>query len=95
MEVCLEETFVEALLKFGGLLPLRDLQRDAPRVNPETDAEKVLHTMLQSAENNTKLENHGNTTSLHRWYAEICSLHNIHTDDVQMIAHIDQVKNQH
>lgn len=67
MEVCLEETFVEALLKFVNLLPLRGLTPDGASANLDTHAEQVLHAMLQSAENNTNVGINSNATSSHRW----------------------------
>lgn len=66
MEVCLEETFVEALLKFVNLLPLRGLHPGAS-LDVETHAEQVLHAMLQSAEDNTDVSKNSSSTSLQRW----------------------------
>lgn len=68
VEVCLEETFVEALLKFVNLLPLRGLHPEGSSANLDTHAQQVLHAMLQSAENNTNVGINSSAASSHRWY---------------------------
>jgi hypothetical protein len=77
VEACLEETFVEAVLKFVSLLPLHGFRPNGASANASSGAEQVLHAMLKSAQDNTDLNNSGSTTSGHRWCALLSRLMNM------------------